>query len=245
VTEYNFGAEGNINGATTQADVLGIFGREGLDMATRWTTPATGTPVYNAMKMYRNYDGSKKGFGDTSVSTTVPNPDQVSAFSAVRSTDGALTVMVINKVTTAHTTTINLANFAAGTASQVWQLTSANSIDHLADIPVSGGSLNVTLPAQSITLFVIAPQVVAAPTNLIGLRIANSLKLTWTDNSSDEDGFVLERAIGAGAFTEIFRTGANQTAYRAVLRKGTYSYRIKTLKSGIQSAASNVVTLSR
>ena len=30
----------HINGATTQADIFGIFGREGLDMAARWTTPA-------------------------------------------------------------------------------------------------------------------------------------------------------------------------------------------------------------
>jgi hypothetical protein len=39
VTEYNWGAESHINGATTQADIYGIFGREGLDIATRWTTP--------------------------------------------------------------------------------------------------------------------------------------------------------------------------------------------------------------
>lgn len=35
ITEYNWGAETHINGATAQADILGIFGREGLDMATR------------------------------------------------------------------------------------------------------------------------------------------------------------------------------------------------------------------
>ena len=45
VTEYNWGAENHINGATTQADILGIFGREGLDMANRWTTPANTTPT--------------------------------------------------------------------------------------------------------------------------------------------------------------------------------------------------------
>ncbi len=33
ITEYNWGAEGHMNGATTQADIFGIFGREGLDMA--------------------------------------------------------------------------------------------------------------------------------------------------------------------------------------------------------------------
>ncbi|HXC98453.1 MAG TPA: glycoside hydrolase family 44 protein, partial [Verrucomicrobiae bacterium] len=65
VTEYNWGAEANIGGATAQADIDGIFGREGLDIATRWTTPATGTPTYLAMKMYRNYDGNKSTFGDT------------------------------------------------------------------------------------------------------------------------------------------------------------------------------------
>ena len=41
ITEYNWGAENHINGATAQADIFGIFGREGLDMAARWTTPAS------------------------------------------------------------------------------------------------------------------------------------------------------------------------------------------------------------
>ncbi len=52
ITEYNWGAEGSINGATAQADILGIFGREGLDMAARWATPDPSTPTYKAMKMF-------------------------------------------------------------------------------------------------------------------------------------------------------------------------------------------------
>ena len=76
ITEYNWGAEGSINGATTQADIFGIFGREGLDLATRWTTPAPGTPTYKAMKLYRNYDGSKSGFGDTQRLRHGPRPGQ-------------------------------------------------------------------------------------------------------------------------------------------------------------------------
>jgi hypothetical protein len=44
ITEYNWGAENHINGATTQADIDGIFGREGLDMGARWATPASTTP---------------------------------------------------------------------------------------------------------------------------------------------------------------------------------------------------------
>lgn len=157
ITEYNWGAESSMNGATTQADIFGIFGREALGLATRWTYPDPSTPTYQAMKMYRNYDGSKNGFGDTSVSDTAPNPDNLSSFAAIRSSDGALTVMVISKVLSGDTpVTVNLANFNSGGTAQAWQLSgSANGIAQLANVPISSGSLAATVPAQSITLFVI------------------------------------------------------------------------------------------
>jgi hypothetical protein len=165
VTEYNWGAEANINGATAQADIDGIFGRESLDLATRWTTPSTGTPTYNAMKMYRNYDGNKSTFGDTSVSDGVStNVDLVSSFAAMRSSDGALTVMVINKqLQTSSALTVNLANFVMAGTAQVWQLTSANTINRLSDVTVSGSMLSTIVPAQSITLFVLPAGPVAPP----------------------------------------------------------------------------------
>ena len=156
LTEYNWGAEGSINGATTQADVFGIFGREGLDLATRWTTPDPSTPTYLAMKLYRNYDGLKSGFGNVSVSDTAPTPDAVSSFAAVRSLDGALTVMVVDKSLSGTTpVTVSLANFTGGATAQAWQLTAANTITRLADTSVSGNAITATLPAQSVTLFVV------------------------------------------------------------------------------------------
>jgi hypothetical protein len=158
ITEYNWGAEDHINGATAQADVDGIFGAQGVDYATRWTTPDPSTPTYKAMKMYRNYDGNKSGFGDTSVKASGFNRDHLAAYAAMRSSDGALTVMVISKVLTGNThVTVNLANFAAGTPAQEWQLTSANAITRLANVGVSAGSFVVTVPPQSISLFVVPP----------------------------------------------------------------------------------------
>ena len=156
ITEYNWGAEGHINGATTQAEILGIFGREGLDYAARWETPAETTPTYKAMKLYRNYDGLKSTFGDTSVSCAVANPDNLSAFAAERTSDGALTVMVISKVLSGDTpVTLNVSGFGSAAKAQVWQLTSTNTITHLADLPVAGGVVNTRVPSQSITLVVI------------------------------------------------------------------------------------------
>ena len=175
ITEYNWGAENHINGATTQADIYGIFGREGLDMAARWTTPASSTPTYKAMKMYGNYDGSGSRFGDTSVAASAPNPDAVSAFAAQRSSDGALTVMLVAKVLSGSTAaTVNLANFQPAGAAQVWQLTSANAISRLSDISIAGPSVSLTLPAQSVTLLVI-PSGAALPTAPTNLRIVGTV----------------------------------------------------------------------
>lgn len=156
ITEYNWGAESHINGATTQADVFGIFGREGLDLATRWTTPASTSPTFKAMKMFRNYDGKKSTFGDTSISATGPNPDKISAFAALRSTDRALTIIAINKQLTASASaSITLTNFLPSAAAEAWQLTSANTIGRLGNINLTGNTFSTTLPAQSITLFVV------------------------------------------------------------------------------------------
>ena len=183
ITEYNWGAEGHINGATTQADIWGIFGREGLDMATRWTWPDPSTPTYKAMKLYRNYDGSKSGFGDTSVSAAVPNPDNLSAFAATRSSDGALTVMVISKVLSGTTpVTVSLSNFTGNGTAQVWQVTAANTLSRLADVAASNTSVSVTVPAQSITLLVLptgTATLPSAPTNLAATAGDSKVTLSW------------------------------------------------------------------
>ncbi|GAA0666939.1 hypothetical protein FHT00_000071 [Sphingomonas insulae] len=157
ITEYDWGAAQHMNGATAQADVLGIFGREGLAMAARWMTPPTGSPAYLAMKLFRNADGRGAGFGETSVATRAPDPDTVAAFGALRASDGALTVVAINKtMADAKAVSLTLARFAAH-----GRVTGMRVIDgRLVPLPPSrfaGGTLDVQLPAQSITLFEMHP----------------------------------------------------------------------------------------
>jgi len=155
-TEYNWGAEGSINGATTQADIYGIFGAYGLDMATRWTVPASTTPTFKAMQMYRNYDGAGGAFGDTSVAATVANPDNLSAFAALRKIDGALTVMVVNKALTRPTPlSLTLKSWPRTGTAHRWQLTAANTIAKLPGVTWSHQVVSDVLPAQSVTLYVL------------------------------------------------------------------------------------------
>jgi hypothetical protein len=156
ITEFDWGGEDYMSGATAEADLLGIFGWQSLDLATHWTTPDTGTPTYNAMKMYRNYDGNKSTFGDTSVSATGTNPDDISTFAAVRSVDGALTVMVINKqLTGVQPFTMTISNFHSSGTVQSWQLNATNVTTRLPNLSLAGNIFSNSLPPQSITLFVL------------------------------------------------------------------------------------------
>jgi PKD repeat protein len=343
ITEYNWGAEGHINGATTQADIYGILGREGLDIATRWTTPDPSTPTYKAMKMYRNYDGLKSTFGETSVAASVPNPDNLSAFAALRASDGALTVMVISKVLSGATPiTVNLANFVAGGVAEAWQLTSANTIARLANVSFTGSAFTTSVPAQSVTLYVVAAggestnqpplaSISASPTSGVaplavtfsgagssdpdgsiasyawnfgdgatgsGVSAAHtyaaagnytatltvtdlqnatgsasvtiaatadsnaisapsglsastarkgSVTLRWTDNSTNETGFAIERApSGSSAFAQVGQVAANTTTFaQSGVASGTYSYRVRAFNAttGRVSAYSNTVSV--
>lgn len=204
ITEYSWGADGFINGATAQADLYGIFGRQGLSLATRWGVPAANTPTFKAMQLFRNYDFNRNGFGEIGVAATVPNPDNLSAFAALRASDGALTVMIVDKVlpdsgTTTSAVTLNLSGFSGSGNALIYQLTSANVIKRLADKAYSGTSFSLTVPSQSVTLAVLPaspgsihePPIAnfatspAAPTSPIPVSAAVKFSATGSKATSD------------------------------------------------------------
>ena len=157
LTEYNWGALNHINGALTEADVLGIFGREGLDLATLWGAPASNEPGAFAFRMYRNYDGHGSTFGDTSIQSASSDQDKLSIYAATRSSDGAMTVMIINKTNATQSSALSLANFSAAASAQVFRYSSANlnAIVALPNQAISGTTFTASYPPNSITLVVI------------------------------------------------------------------------------------------
>jgi hypothetical protein len=159
ITEYNWGALDHINGALAQADILGIFGREGLDLATLWGPPEIGDPGTFAFRMYRNYDGSGGAFGETSIHASSADQGRLAIYGAQRSSDGALTLMIVNKTGQQLTSDVSLANFQPGANAQVYRYSSVNlsAIVREADQPVVASGFSATFPANSITLIVIPP----------------------------------------------------------------------------------------
>lgn len=157
ITEYNFGALDHINGALAQADVLGIFGREGLDLATLWTHPEPTDPVAFAFRMYRNYDGAGGAFGETGVQAVSADETQLAVYSALRA-DGALTVMVINKSMMQLNSPLTVQNFG-GSAAEVYRYSAAH-LDRIVrepDVDFSTGTVMLVFPPDSITLLVVQP----------------------------------------------------------------------------------------
>lgn len=156
ITEYNWGALDHINGALAQADVLGIFGREGLDLATLWAPPDFNDPGAFAFRMYRNYDGAGNRFGDLSVSANSSDQEKLSVYAARRSSDSRLTIMVINKTGQSLGSTLNLTGYSPESMAQVYRYSTVrlDGIERLGDQPV-GSSFSAEFAANSITLFVL------------------------------------------------------------------------------------------
>jgi hypothetical protein len=241
ITEYNWGAEGHINGGTAQADILGIFGRERLDVGVRWTTPAAQSPAYKAFKMYRNYDGNQSRFGNLTVSTSVPDPDQVSAFASLRTSDRKMTVMIVAKTLTGSTpVTVNLANYLPSGAAQRWQLDSANAIAQLANITPAGSSLTLTVPAQSITLLVIPGTYLDAPAGVVATASsASAAGITWTAVSG-ATSYKIYRSSMNGAFAHVGTTAATAFNDSPLSANTTYLYKVQAVVGAAASPLSNV-----
>jgi hypothetical protein len=100
ITEWSaaFAGESDFSTALGDADAYGILGRERVYLASRWVAPDPSNPNYQALKLYRNYDGQHHGFATTSISDT-NNGDLnlFSSYAALDSTGKTLTIMVLNK----------------------------------------------------------------------------------------------------------------------------------------------------
>jgi len=126
ITEYNWGAPEHISGAVAQADILGIFGREGLDLGALWGPPDLNTPLMFAFKIFRNYDDHGSGFGDTSLRATTADQSKLAIYAAWRTADHTVTVLVINKTFGDLRADLPLEHFKAKGPAKVYQYSGAD-----------------------------------------------------------------------------------------------------------------------
>jgi hypothetical protein len=253
-----------VTDAIAEADVLGIFGWQGVDFANMWNPPAPTDPIAYAFRLFRNYDGQGGQFGNTSVLASSTNQGELSIYGSLRSSDGALTLIVVNKATSAIQTSLSLAHFTPGSSAAVYSYSGANlqQISALGNISITPTGFSYNFPAYSATVFVV-PGAVTAASSPSQVPLSTSANATgiYTDGSTfstgglDNDGNAysasqLGSSLSVAGSTFTFAApnlvnvvkGANATAIP--LTSGSYSTLalLGTAVNGNQSAQPFVVT---
>jgi hypothetical protein len=94
-----------------------------------------------------------------------------------------------------------------------------------------------------VPIFIIQNVIPTAPSKLKAEALsATEIKLTWQDNSDNEDGFKIERKVGtSGTWSQIKTVGANEEEYTdsRLNPNTTYYYRVRAYNSAGNSSYSN------
>ncbi len=111
-----------------------------------------------------------------------------------------------------------------------------------ADIPVLNNRTACAVSGQQLSCGTALP---TAPSALAATTVSTTqINLAWTDNSTNETGFRVERSTDNVTFTEIGTTAANVTTFNSTtLTSGTtYYYRVRAYNAGGNSAYSNTAS---
>lgn len=159
-TEYYYGGGSHISGGIAQADVLGIFGREGVFAANLWPMATNISYINAGFAMFRSYDGVGGSFGDTSVQATNSDTTNTSVYASIDSSSPNRVVLVlINKATTTKTAALRVTHTRQFSRAQVYTLTSSSPTPMRGtDVVLSAvNAFRYTMPASSVTTVVLVP----------------------------------------------------------------------------------------
>ena len=164
--------------------------------------------------------------------------------------EGDDTVSVIRTSYNTVTTTINVGNYPCGVAvtpnGDYVYVPNAND-DTVSVIRTSDNAVTTTIKVgdypSSFGKFIGSVSAPESPSNLTASAQSSSqIDLSWTDNSSDETGFKIERKTGAsGTYSEIATVSADVTTYGDTGCNGatTYYYRVRAYNASGNSSYSS------
>ena len=155
ISEYKWGPDDGITGALAQAEVLAIFGREGVDYATRWVAPQDGTLAEDAFRMYLDWDGTHARVLGDSVPAATSDLHAVNAY-AIDQANGPLFVLLFNHQRTARAVEVTVGG--ADRAVRRFRLDAGGYAAVPGSLAVAGGRIQLeALPMLSAELLVIDP----------------------------------------------------------------------------------------
>lgn len=161
ITEYNYGGEHHISGGIAQAEVLGIYGREGLFAAAFWSMgdEKKGSAfIKGAFKLYGNYDGKGGSYGDTAIEATTNSISRTTVFaSTYKGKPGKLMIIAINKSAQPVTAQLKGKGIRLGQKAKGYRIDGDNAEPKslgTINLGSSGTKRSYTLPPMSVTALV-------------------------------------------------------------------------------------------
>ena len=225
------------------AQVVGVAPAEPTDLM--WTLTGNGNNQANDLTWSDNsknetafvIERSISGSGQWGILTTVPSD---------RLTDGpGLGTRTYSDVVGNSKDTYDYQVYAINVVGDTWDY----SNPALNEILPGNGWPTLTLDSRGDTSVV---TVIAAPTDLMGSAITKNKKtatvtLNWTDNASNETGFLIQRAYDAGFTSGVVNAtiaGSDLTTFSENVARGTtFYYRIHAFNATTQSDWSNTVIM--
>jgi hypothetical protein len=135
ISEYQWPNYDTGLGAVTYAEILGIFGQQGLDYATAWSGPTPSDNAFAAFQLYRNYDGAGAAFQGVGVNTTVTG----SSFQAYASANATqMTVVLVNEAGSAVPAHVSFGNFEPSGSATYYEINGTNIVP--SSVTLSGGA---------------------------------------------------------------------------------------------------------
>lgn len=156
---------------------------------------------------------------------------------------GAATGTVTHEDITGNNTVYEYRVYAINTVGDTWDY----SDPAFNNLPPGGGFPTVTVDSRNLGTAVGDP--VAAPTNLTGTlavknRKTSTVNLSWTDNSTNETGFLIQRTNSDGTNLVNATVGPNITTFTQTVTSGVaYIYRVHAFSDTTQSDWSNALAL--
>jgi hypothetical protein len=175
-TEWNFGGGKHFSGGLADVDMLGIFGKYGIYLATMWSVDE-GAYSSAAFKMYRNYDGSKSTFGDTHVQADSDTSTMSVYASIFGSDDSTLHIILVNKYNTAQTANVTITSPQNYTTMQVYGFDSTSStITVRSAVAITGNAFTYNMPMYSACHFILKSNV--TPTQTVNWTASPTFTIT-------------------------------------------------------------------
>jgi hypothetical protein len=167
LTEWNYGGGGDITGAIATADVLGILGRERVDMAHIWLLSSKEPFTYAGVRAFRNFDGKSGEFGDVGIAAGNSDTVNTSVYASLSSSNpNRVVVVAINKKSdVAVTAGIRLAHPSSIGTAKVYLLAGTDpAIVAAPGLPATDiNAFSYSMPPRSVSVLVFEGEGAVSP----------------------------------------------------------------------------------